>query len=328
MLIESFLTYLRCELNYSALTVLSYRTDLQQLAGYLTGGHPETFDPTECTAADLRAWALHLAEKGLTHRAIHRKMSAVSTLYRYLMRNKGFPSNPALDVQLAKTPVTLPVYIRQAEMEEILGPPPSFHGTPSSDMSAPTQCRGVSRGEIPQPSAATFTLLRDRLIVLTFYTTGIRRAELIGLLDADVDTRLGELKVLGKRNKERIIPFGKELAEAIDDYRLARFYKTGLRATQHFFTRPDGTPLYPSLVERIVKKALCGHTLASRQSPHTLRHSFATDMLNNGADLRSVQQLLGHSSLATTQVYTHITYRELKNNYQLAHPRAQKNQGG
>lgn len=320
MLINSFLTYLRCELNYSALTVLSYRTDLRQLADYLTDGDPEAFNPMECTVADLRAWALHLAEKGLTHRAIHRKMSAVSTLYRYLMRTKGFPFNPALDVQLAKTPTALPVYIRQAEMEEILGPPPSATGK-ESDLTA-------NQREITLPSADTFTPLRDRLVVLMLYTTGIRRAELIGLLDADVDTRLGELKVLGKRNKERIIPFGKELAEAIDDYRKARFLKTGIRATQSFFTRPNGAPLYPTLVERIVKEALRGHTLASRQSPHTLRHSFATDMLNNGADLRSVQQLLGHSSLATTQVYTHITYRELKNNYQLAHPRAKKNQGG
>lgn len=318
MLIESFLTYLRCELNYSALTVLSYRIDLRQLAEYLTGGHPEEFDPMGCTVADLRAWALHLAEKGLTHRAIHRKMSAVSTLYRYLMRTKGYPFNPARDVQLAKSPSTLPVYIRQTEMEEILGPPATGDGLPPA----------ADHGDIPMPSADTFIPLRDRLVVLMLYTTGIRRAELIGLLDADVDTCRGELKVLGKRNKERIIPFGKELAEAIDNYRKARSLRTGTSATKSFFTRPDGAPLYPTLVERIVKKALCGHTLASRQSPHTLRHSFATDMLNNGADLRSVQQLLGHSSLATTQVYTHITYRELKNNYQLAHPRAKKNQGG
>ncbi len=307
MLIESFLTYLRCELNYSALTVLSYRTDILQLAGYITGGFPDRFRPESCTAADLRQWALHLAEKGLTHRAIRRKMSAVSTLYRYMMRTQGYPDNPALDVQLAKTTPPLPVYIRQNEMEEILDSPPGHTSSRTPDH---------------------FTVLRDRLIVLMFYTTGIRRAELIGLLDADVDTRRCELKVLGKRNKERIIPFGEELAEAIDDYREARLYRTGLKSPRTFFTRPDGAPLYPSLVDNVVKKALTGHTLASRQSPHTLRHSFATDMLNNGADLRSVQQLLGHRSLATTQVYTHITYRELKNNYQLAHPRAQKKQGG
>jgi integrase/recombinase XerC len=156
----------------------------------------------------------------------------------------------------------------------------------------------------------------------------MRRAELISLRDANVDTTRSELKVLGKRNKERIIPFGKELADAITLYRDVRRQQTGITHPEAFFIRPGGDPLYPMLVERIVKQALTGHTLASRLSPHTLRHSFASDMLNNGADLTSVQQLLGHKSLATTQVYTHITYRELQQNYQLAHPRAQKNHGG
>ena len=155
-----------------------------------------------------------------------------------------------------------------------------------------------------------FAQVRDSLIILMLYTTGIRRAELISLLDADVDLS------------------SSELAEAINHYRAIRARDTGHTRPETFFIRPNGEPLYPMLVERIVKQALTGHTAASRLSPHTLRHSFASDMLNNGADLTSVQQLLGHESLATTQVYTHITYRELKQNYQLAHPRAQKHQGG
>ena len=160
------------------------------------------------------------------------------------------------------------------------------------------------------------------------YSTGMRRAEIIGLADTAVDSIRHELKVLGKRNKERIIPFGKELADAIDAYRATRRRETGIDRPDTFFIRADGSPLYPMLVERIVKEALTGHTHATRLSPHTLRHSFATDMLNNGADLSGLQKLLGHASLETTQVYTHITYRELKQNYKLAHPRAQKNQGG
>ena len=149
----------------------------------------------------------------------------------------------------------------------------------------------------------------------------MRRAELIGLADSAVDTSRGELKVVGKRNKERIIPFGSELREAVESYRRVRDAVTG-GPTESFFVRPDGSPLYPMLVERVVRKALQGRAHASRLSPHVLRHSFASDMLNNGADLVAVQQLLGHESLATTQVYTHITYRDLKQNYQLAHPRA------
>lgn len=304
-MINAFLTYLRCELNYSAHTVLSYGTDIKQFANFITGGHPEGIDPLTITPSDIRSWVFHLAEHNVTQRSIRRKVSALSSMFNYLMRHNGLQTNPALELPLAKIPKTLPVYIRPQEMEEILGPPGD---------------------ETPLPTA--FTPLRDRLIVLMFYSTGIRRAELIGLLDRDVDTIRGELKVLGKRNKERIIPFGKELAETIDRYRQVRAATTACANPEHLFTRPDGRPLSPAIVLRVVKQALTGHTLASRLSPHTLRHSFATDMLNNGADLPGVQQLLGHKSLETTQVYTHITYRELKQNYKLAHPRAQKNQGG
>lgn len=305
MLINSFLTYLRCELNYSAHTVLSYGTDLRQFATFITGGRPEQFDPASCTQADINSWTLHLSEHHTTLRSIRRKLSALSSLYRYLMRTHGFKANPASDVPLARIPRNLPTYIRQDEMAEII------------------------EASSPSPrETGDFTQQRDSLIVLMLYTTGMRRAEIIGLADSNVDTMRRELKVLGKRNKERIIPFGKELAEAIDAYRIKRHTETGLKNPETFFIRPGGEPLYPMLVERIVKKALTGHTRATRLSPHTLRHSFASDMLNNGADLNGLQKLLGHASLETTQVYTHITYRELKQNYKLAHPRAQKHQGG
>ena len=222
-----------------------------------------------------------------------------------MMRHHGLKANPAAEITLAKIPKSLPVFVRPQEMEEILGPPATEETLPKA-----------------------FLPLRDHLMVLTLYSTGIRRAELIGMLDRDVDTARRELKVLGKRNKERLIPFGEELATTIDIYRRVRATATGVQAPEYLFVNPDGSQLKPHTVLRTVKHALTGHTLASRLSPHTLRHSFATDMLNNGADLPGVQKLLGHKSLETTQVYTHITYRELKQNYQLAHPRAQKNQGG
>lgn len=324
MLINSFLTYLRCELNYSAHTVSSYGIDIRQFAEFITGGAPEKFDAATCTTSDISSWTLFLAENGTTLRSIRRKLSSLSTLYRYMMRTQGFPCNPAADIPMARIPRRLPVYIRQEEMAAILDDAREeltpLHDAPPCDNKAYCQNEVCSEEE--------FTSTRNRLVVLMLYTTGMRRAELIGLTDDAVDTRRCELKVVGKRNKERIIPFGKELADAIDTYRDMRRKLTGLEKTEEFFVRPGGEPLYPMLVERIVKAALTGHTHATRLSPHTLRHSFATDMLNNGADLTGLQKLLGHASLETTQVYTHITYRELKQNYKLAHPRAQKHQGG
>lgn len=152
------------------------------------------------------------------------------------------------------------------------------------------------------------------------YSTGMRASELTGLLDADVDTRRGELKVLGKRNKERIIPFGDELTQMITLYRTLRPASTA----RQFFLQPDGTQLDYRRLLGIVRGELAGRVRASRPTPHALRHSFATDMLNGGADITAVQRLLGHASLATTQIYTHLSYSELQHNYKLAHPRAQK----
>ncbi len=304
-MINAFLTYLRCELSYSAHTVLSYGTDLRQFADFITGEVPDRFDPASITTSDIRSWILSLADAKVSQRSIRRKVSAISSLFNYMMRHHGLKANPAAEITLAKVPKSLPVFVRPQEMEEILGPPATEETLPKA-----------------------FLPLRDHLMVLTLYSTGIRRAELIGMLDRDVDTTRRELKVLGKRNKERLIPFGEELATTIDIYRRVRATATGVRAPEYLFVNPDGSQLKPHTVLRTVKHALTGHTLASRLSPHTLRHSFATDMLNNGADLPGVQKLLGHKSLETTQVYTHITYRELKQNYQLAHPRAQKNQGG
>ncbi len=299
MPIDAFLTYLRCELNSSAHTVATYKNALTRFVEFITGGKPETFQPESVTGADARAWALSLSSRGLSGRTVRKMLTALSSFYTYLSRQGLAKSNPASEVPLAKFAKELPVYVRQKEMEEVLEEKPFTDGG--------------------------FETTRDRLIVLMFYSTGMRRAELIGLRDADVDTSKGELKVLGKRNKERVIPFGSELREAIERYREARAGYTGQPFTEMFFVRrEEGLPIYPSLVERVVKRELTGHSRASRLSPHTLRHSFATDMLNNGADLSAVQQLLGHQSLATTQVYTHITYRDLKQNYELAHPRAQK----
>lgn len=297
MILDSFSTYIRCELNYSVHTVSAYLRDLRQWADYATSGHPEQLDPASVTTSDLRLWLSTLARQGLSQRTMRRKVSALRSLFAYLSRRHGLAPNPAADLHAGRTDKPLPVYVRQQEMSALL-----------ADDIDPTD----------------FISVRNRLIVLMFYSTGMRTTELETLLDADVSTPRAELKVMGKRGKQRVIPFGDELAEMITAYRRLREQTVGAAATERFFVRPDGQPLYRRLIYRIVHSTLAGRTVAARQSPHVLRHSFASDMLNNGADLYSVQQLLGHNSLETTQVYTHITFQELKHNYQLAHPRAAK----
>ena len=299
MHIDSFLTYIRCELNLSAHTVLSYKTDLVQWRNFCTNSNPNEFSPLDITTGDLRQWISHLSSQNNSQRTIHRKLQAVRAFYNYLKRYHGLKSNPAAEITLAKIDKSLPVYIRPTETNTILS---------------------------EEWDHGDYIETRNRLILLMFYSTGIRCSELMNLLDANVDTARGELKVLGKRNKERIIPFGKELSEMITLYRQLRDDIVESPEAQ-FFLRPTGEPLYRNLIYNVVHRTLSGRVHSSRQSPHVLRHSFATDMLNNGADINAVQQLLGHQSLATTQMYTHITYRELKHNYELAHPRALKKGG-
>lgn len=297
MTIEAFLTYIRCELNYSAHTVSSYAVDLRQWADFATGGHPETLAPLDVATSDLRQWLASVAAGGATGSTLRRKAQSLRAFFRYLMKRHGLKHNPASDLPRIKRSLQLPTYIRPEDTRRILDEP---------------------------IDTDDFIEMRDRLIMTMLYSTGIRASELVGLLDSNVNMPRRELKVHGKRNKDRVIPFGDELAQMIDRYRHLRDNDAG-GSEGTFFTRPGGAPIYRGLLYRIVHRELLdGGAHAARLSPHVMRHSFATDMLNNGADLSAVQQLLGHQSLMTTQVYTHITYRELKQNYQLAHPRALK----
>lgn len=295
-MIDRFLTYLRHELNSSTHTVEAYGRDLRQWREYVTSSDRYEFRPSEVTPSDLRQWVLGLSRGGDSNRTVRRKVQAIRAFYKWMLRCGMVSSNPAAEVALPKLDKPLPVYVRPEETAAVI------------DDHLPTD---------------DFIAVRDRLIVDMLYSTGMRCSELLTLRDAAVDTRKGELKVLGKRNKERIIPFGQELTDMIALYRQLRTDLIECPA-EEFFLRPTGEPLYRKLIYNVVHTALQGRAHAARLSPHTLRHSFATDMLNNGADLNAVQQLLGHASLATTQVYTHISYRELKQNYQTAHPRALK----
>lgn len=295
--VERFLQYLRLERNLSVRTVDLYRRDLGQWEAYATAGVRD-LDLASVTVSDLRAW---LIERSMMHdgpATLRHKLQALRALYRYLLRRGEVDSNPAAQVELAKMPKPLPKFVREKTIDAILD------------------------ADIDEED---FTQVRDRLIMMLLYETGIRQSELIGLQDAAVDTAKRELKVRGKRDKDRILPFGDELARHIDDYR--RLRGATCPECDNLFVTPKGKPLYPQLVYRVVHGQLEQAGGTGKLSPHVLRHTFASVMLNNGAELNSVKELLGHESLAATQVYTHVTLSELQHNYELAHPRALKKGG-
>ena len=301
MLIQQFTEHLRSELGLSPLTVASYTRVVTEWCRFMTAPDGD-FRPTEADSRLVRAWAASMTRDGLSQRTVRWKLSALSAFYTYLVRRRGAERNPVEEVTMARMPKKLPAFI------------------PADETAA-----ALDSAE-DQSDVSSFAEVRAALMVEMLYETGMRAAEMVSLRDDAVDTAAGQLRVLGKRSKERVIPFGPRLASLIDTYRSMR---DTAGATVHgpgapFFVRDDGQPVYYAMVNRAVHAALDGRVHSSRRSPHVLRHSFATDMLNNGADLRAVQKLLGHASLETTQIYTHISYSELLNNYELAHPRAQK----
>lgn len=294
-MIERFLTYLRCELNYSDHTLRAYRHDLSLLARFLNGDDATDFDPALITLSDLRAWVAEQAARGLTPRTLRRRILAARTLFHFLRKAGLIEKNPAADLPLPRLPAPLPSFVREDEMEAIL-----------SEQSIDTE---------------SFTEVRDKFIIEFLYSTGLRRSELLGLLDADVDTVKGEVKVTGKRNKQRLVPLAPKLCDHVERYRRLRDEK--FPDNEAFLLSDSRSRLNNEALSRIVKIQL-GSANVSRKTPHVLRHSFATAMVRHDARLDSVKELLGHSSLATTQIYTHLSFSELQHNYQLAHPRASK----
>ena len=290
--IERFLQYLRLERNLSWRTVDLYRRDLDQWDAYMTAGGRQ-LDVASVTESDIREWLMVRSEQGDQPATMRHKVQALRALYRYLLRHGQVATNPAAHVELAKLAKPLPKYVREKTVDAVLD---------------------------DEIDTDDFTQVRDRLVVMLFYETGIRLSELIGLQDAAVDVDKCELKVRGKRDKDRIVPFGAELSQWIKRYRALR---AGVKAEcGNLLVTLKGKPLYPSLVYHVVHDSLAAAGGTGKLSPHVLRHTFATVMLNNGAELNSVKELLGHESLAATQVYTHVTLSELQHNYELAHPRA------
>lgn len=300
-LIQEFVRYISTEKRLSPNTVEAYSRDLAQWERFATSDGTYPLSPASTSVSDLRLWVAALARRpDMSQRSIRRKVQSLRAFFNFMMRRHGLGANPAAALALARLPHTLPVFARTDEINALL--------------------------DSPLTSDDDFIEVRDRLILTVFYETGIRCSELMTLEDANINTITGELKVHGKRNKDRVVPFGEELSRMIEHYRRLRDKTAGQAAG--FFLRPDGKPLSRPQIYAIVHRRLAeGGIHAARLSPHMLRHTFATDMVNGGASLSAVQQLLGHASLATTQIYTHVTYNELIANYQTAHPRATKKGG-
>lgn len=294
-MIDRFLQYLEQERRYSPHTLLAYKKDLEQFCAFLKLS-PEGFDPSVITPVDIREWIVSRMEQGDTARSVRRKLSALRSFWKYLILMGKTEVDVTKKMVMPKTNKPLPVFYRQEEMDNALD--------------------GEDKDRYE-------TILANTVIDF-IYETGVRRAELIGLRDTDVDMATQTLKVLGKRNKERMIPFGKHLADTLTVYRELRREYTAEEGSDRFFRLASGKPLYPMKVYRMVHERMMQVSTQYKQSPHVLRHTFATALLNNGADINAVKALLGHANLAATQIYTHTTFEEIKHIYESAHPRAQK----
>ena len=294
--IAGFLQQLRHERQLSPHTVAAYATDLAQFAAYCAAAFPTTALPSLPTSA-LQSWLTHLASSGLRARSLNRKMATLRTFYRFLQQQEGLGAtnpNPAQEIQPFKAAKQLPQYVQEHELLALL------QASPFPD---------------------TFLGWRNKLMLELLYGTGIRLAELLQLTSAAIDTTARLLKVRGKGNKERIIPFPATLLPTLAAY---QGHRSALSTpTTPLLLTARGQPLYPMAVYRVVKKYLSQCTTTQKYSPHILRHSYATHLLNRGASLRAIQELLGHQSLAATQVYTHLSLDGLQAAFQQAHPRAQ-----
>lgn len=292
-MVESFLKYLQYEKRFSVHTVLAYHQDLDQLSQYLSETY-EITNPQEATYPLLRGWVVSLMESGLAPSSVNRKLATLKSYYKFLQSRAVINQNPALKLRPLKTEKRLPTFVREGEMTVLLD---------------------------QIPFSEDFQGKRDKLILEMLYATGIRLSELIGLKDSDVNLFQGQIKVLGKRSKERIIPIHEPLRHLISEFVKLRNQEFP-NCEKSLIITDSGTKLYPVFVYRIVKRYLNLVTTVTKKSPHVLRHTFATHLLNKGADLNAVKDLLGHTSLAATQVYTHNSMEKLKSVFDQAHPKA------
>lgn len=295
MMIEQFLNYLQYERNRSELTVKSYGDDLRAFEAYFKqlDNHEISWEFVDSDI--IRDWMESMMDKGNSVSSINRRLSALRSLYRFALSRNLVAKDPAHNVSGPKKSKPLPQYLRESQMNQLI-----------DDI---------------QWDLSTFNDMRARTIIILFYETGMRLAELMGLDDTSIDFTNAEVKVTGKRNKQRIIPMGDELVRVLAEYRQFRDTHV-VRKCEAFFVTERGERMTRAQVRNEVKKHLSKVTSMKKRTPHVLRHTFATAMLNNDAGIESVKKLLGHESLSTTEIYTHTTFEQLKKVYSNAHPRA------
>jgi integrase/recombinase XerC len=271
---------------------VTYEVDLRQFCEFLENENISRWQ--DVTSKVIRRWMVSLLNDGITPVTIHRKISALKSFFRYLMREQILESNPVNGVIIPKKPKRLPVFVKENEMDLLLD---------------------------TVPFSNDFEGIRDKFIITLLYGTGMRLSEMVNLKLSDIDLGQKVIKVLGKRNKERIIPFFKELEKEITKYLSAR-NQTFPDAGNILILTSKGKPVYPKLIYRVVNKYLALVSTINKKSPHVIRHSFATALLNHGADLNAIKELLGHANLSATEIYTHNSFEKLNNIYKQAHPRA------
>jgi len=293
--ITHFITYLDCEKKYSPYTIAAYRKDLSSFEEFC-GNEFDITSISEVSYSVIRSWVVKLVEDGISNRSINRKISSLKSYYNFLLKSKQIADHPLRKHKALKVEKRVNVPFSEKEINEVL----DFFD-----------------------QADGFEQIRDKLIIELLYTTGMRRAELIGLKNTSIDLSQGIVKVLGKRNKERQLPLLLSVAGTVEKYKLLR--KEIVSESDSFLITKKGDDIYPTLVYRIINEYFSKVSVKVKKSPHIVRHSFATHLLSEGADLNSVKELLGHSSLASTQVYTHSNLKDLKIMYNQAHPRGNKN---
>lgn len=293
MVIEQFIKYLKFEKRYSVHTIKAYEIDLTAFRIYLNESY-EIQHLEKVESQHIRSWIVSLMRKGLSNATINRKIASLKSFYKYLQVHYDLIKNPTDEVVVPKIQKRLPTFVKTTEIARLLD---SFK------------------------DAEDYGSIRDKMVIELLYVTGMRRSELMALQYEDIDFSKEVIKVLGKRQKERLIPVSRSLCEKIQEYWLVR-QENFTTSDKHLFLTAKGKPLHSTAIYNIVRKYLEGYTTVEKKSPHTLRHSFATHLLNNGAELNAIKELLGHESLAATQIYTHTTLDKLKKAYLKAHPKA------
>jgi integrase/recombinase XerC len=292
--LEQFINYIKVEKRYSRHTVRAYNDDISQFKTFYLNQYSGS-DLLLVTQTEIREWVIQTINHTISSRSLRRKIASLNAFYKFCLRNRLISTNPVEGIILPRIDKKLPEFIKETALDTIFE---------------------------EKQFENNFSGIRNRFILELFYATGMRLSELINLKDDSYNDQKAELRILGKRNKERIVPLTNNIIRLLSDYMKARSEKFSQLSHNYLIVNDSGAPAYSRMIQRIVRTHLNKGTTLDQKSPHILRHTFATHMLNNGADLNAVKELLGHANLAATEIYTHNTYEKLKSIYKQAHPRA------